>query len=349
MFRRIDRRTVLKGVGSTGLIAASSSLGLLTTACSPPPEQKGLPVTVVSSQGTQVLTIQALMNEKRYFDEIGLAPKILAVASGTNVVGSLVGGTADVCIFAGFSQLLAAIEKGADLKILGGASIKGQQALFTKSPDVQYVKDLEGRAVGTGAIGAQLHQVVTALLKKKGVDISKVKFVVIGSSGDVFRAVLAGTVDAGNGQADVLASLDRLGVHMIKDGDYATELPEYTWQASFATTASIRDKREAIVRTLTAYCKAFRYVQSPGSKDDFVKAYLAAAGGRDSEHSTLEAISQWNYLQERKIYAEDLVLSRERVQYMQELNVELGVQKKILPYEQLIDASLAEEAVARLS
>jgi ABC-type nitrate/sulfonate/bicarbonate transport system substrate-binding protein len=342
MFSEITRRTALKGAAGVGLLSLASS------GCSPK-SQSGLPVRIVSSQGPQVLTIQALMDEKNYFKEFGLAPETLAVASGTNIIGPLMNGRADLCVFAGFSQLLAAIEKGADLKILGGASIKGQQAIFAKDPTIQHVKDLEGRSVGVGAIGAQLHQVITALLKKKGVDLSKVNFVVVGNSGDVFRSVVSGRVDAGNGQADVLSSLDRLGVHMIQDGEYAVELPEYTWQATFTSTAAIKARRETLVRTLAAYCKAFRYVQNPGSKDDYVKAQLTALAPRDLEAGKQGALSQWNYLQQRKIYAEDLVLAPERVQYMQELNISLGVQKKILPYDQIFDTSLAKEAVARLT
>ena len=341
MFRDIGRRAALQSVAGAGL------MGLLATGCSPK-KADGLPVRVLSSAGAQVLSIQALMRQKGYFQEFGLAPEMLPVASGTNIVGPLLSGKADICVFAGFGQLLAAIEKGAELKILGGASILGQQALFSKNPAVQSVKDLEGRSLGVGAVGAQLHNVVTALLMKKGVDISKIKFVVVGSSGDVFRAVVEGRVDAGNGQADVLSSLNRLGVHMIKDGEYAVELPEFTWQASFANVATIRDKRETLVRTLAAYCKAFRYVQHPGSKDDYIKAQLDALNPRNRDEGTEQATSQWDYLQKHKIYAEDLVLSRERVQYMQELNIKLGIQKQVLPYEKLIDASLAQEAVARL-
>ncbi len=211
------------------------------------------------------------------------------------------------------------------------------------------MKDLEGRTVGVGAIGAQLHQVTLALLKKKGVDVGKVQFVSIGSSGDVFRAVAAGTVDAGNGEADVRSSLGRLGVHMVQDGDYAVELPEYTWQASFTATSTIKAKREQLVRTLAAYCKAYRYIQSPGSKDDYIKAQIDALQSKDHDQAVAAATSQWDYLQAEKTYAEDLALSPARVQYMQQLNVELGVQKKILPYEQVIDTSIAKEAVARLT
>jgi hypothetical protein len=61
------------------------------------------------------------------------------------------------------------------------------------------------------------------------------------------------------------------------------------------------------------------------------------------------ANSQWDYLQKRKPYAEDLALPKERVQYMQELNIQISGQKSVVPYERLIDASLAQEAVARLA
>ena len=351
MVHDISRRSALKGGAGASLISAAG-VGFAAAGCSPRKTgaaAAALPVRVLSSQGTQVLTIQSLMSQKGYFAEFGLNPQVLATNSGTNIIGPLLNGKADICIFAGFSQLITAIEKGAALKILGGASIKGQQALFSKNPAVQNVKDLEGRTVGVGAVGAQLHQVVTALLKKKGVDVKKVTFASIGSSGDVFRAVVAGTVDAGNGQADVLSSLDRLGVHMVHDGDYATELPEYTWQASFSSVETIKTQRETLVRTLAAYCKAFRFVQNPGSRDDFVKAQLAALKPQNLEEAAKGATSQWEYLQKRRIYAEDLVLSPERVNYMQELNIALGNQKKLIPYEQLIDTSLAKEAVARLA
>jgi hypothetical protein len=56
----------------------------------------------------------------------------------------------------------------------------------------------------------------------------------------------------------------------------------------------------------------------------------------------------WKYLQTRKPLAEDLVISEERVEYMQKLNIELGVQKRMLPYDQLVDVSVAREALARL-
>ena len=56
-------------------------------------------------------------------------------------------------------------------------------------------------------------------------------------------------------------------------------------------------------------------------------------------------MAQWEFFQHYKPYAVDAVLSEERIRYMQQLNVELGVQKAILPYEQCVDVTIAQDAV----
>jgi hypothetical protein len=43
------------------------------------------------------------------------------------------------------------------------------------------------------------------------------------------------------------------------------------------------------------------------------------------------------------------VLSEQRVNYMQQLNVSLGVQKSLLPYSKVSDMSLAQDAIKLLA
>ena len=47
------------------------------------------------------------------------------------------------------------------------------------------------------------------ILLKKGVDLNTVRFVNVGSSADVFRAIVAKTVDAGPAQADIFDQLEK--------------------------------------------------------------------------------------------------------------------------------------------
>ncbi len=303
------------------------------------------PVRIASAQGNQVVTMQELVKSQGYLEELGIDPEILTVGDGTKLIGALLSGSSDICVFAGFNQTLAAIEKGARMKIIAGASITGQQAVFSARPEIKSVRDLAGKTIGVGALGAQLHQVMIALLKKKGVDLSGVRFVNIGSSADVFRAIVAKTVDAGPAQADIFNQLEKYKIHMLEEGAFARDLPEYTWQASFAMDRVIAGNRDLLVRVLAAYGKAYRFVQSdPTSKEAFVRARWKALGGTNFDVVAKEAAGQWQFVQDNKPYALDLRISPERVEYMQRLNVDVGAQRKILPYEQVTDMSLAADA-----
>jgi ABC-type nitrate/sulfonate/bicarbonate transport system substrate-binding protein len=336
-----DRRTAL--AGACAILLANGFLSVPAWSQAKPPLR---PARIASAQGNQVVTMQELVQSQGYLEEFGIAPEILTVADGTKLIAALLSGGSDICIFAGFNQTLAAIEKGARLKIIAGASITGQQAVLSAKPEIKSVHDLAGKIIGVGALGAQLHQVMIALLRKQGVDPASVRFVNIGSSADVFRAIVARTVDAGPAQADVFNQLDKYKVHILEGGAFARDLPEYTWQASFATDRMIGVNRELLVRVLAAYGKAYRFVQSdPGSKEAFIKARWKALGGASFEAAAEEAASQWQFVQDNKPYALDLRISPERVEYMQRLNLEVGAQHRILPYEQVTDMTLAADAV----
>ena len=244
-------------------------------------------------------------------------------------------------MWSGLGGVPAAIEKGAPLKIVGGSLLFPTHAIFTSRPNINRVSDLVGKTIGVGALGTQLHQVMLAILRKKGVDASTVTFRNVGSSTDVFRSIAAGTVDAGPSEVDVLDSQEKYKVHTLSDGDLWTEVPEFTFQAAYATDDAIAKKRPALVRALAAFCKTYRFISSPDSKDAWVKSYLKVSGKTDPK----EAITQWDFIQKYKPYATDLVLGPDRIQFMQQLNVDLGVQTKVLPYEQVADMSLAQEAL----
>jgi ABC-type nitrate/sulfonate/bicarbonate transport system substrate-binding protein len=306
---RLDRRDLLRA-------GAAAACGLV--APRPLAAAEAIKINVVNTSGNTNVVLATLLKQEGIFEQLGLDANILHVSDGSKLIGSLLSGEMDMCALSGFGQVLPAIEKGAKLKILAGGALLALQGIMTKNPAIKTVKDLEGRTVGTGSIGALLHQLVVALLRKKGVDEKKVTFVNVGSSTDVFRAVAAGTVDAGPSE---VWQQGRFGTRMLEDGQFYADLQEYTYQASYGSERAIAAKREAVVRT------------------------LAAAMGRDDRQ---EAEAQWRFYQDHQPFAVDLVLSEQRVRYMQELNVSLGVQKIVLPYDRVCDMSLARDAVKLL-
>jgi len=299
------------------------------------------PVTIVNTAGAFAATVQQVMIERRYLEEFGLRPTFLSVSDGSKIIGALLSGDADICIASGFGQVLPAIEHGGRLKVLAGSEVLLLHLVYSCRPEIKSLKDLEGRTVGTGSPGALLHSIMIALLRKNNVDPGKISFVNVGSSADVFRAVVARVVDAGPSELDYVEQAVRSNVHGLADGRFWDGLPEYTNQASYASERSIRERRDVIVRTLAAYARLYRFISSPQSRDAYVAARAAALG----KDEPAEALAQWSFFREHKSFAVDLVLPEERVRYMQELNISLGVQKGLLPYSQIADMSLAADAL----
>ena len=328
----LSRRDLMIGAGALG----TAGLGLPGSAFS-----QARPANIANAAGAINLAMQELMKSQRFLEEMGLAPNIVNVADGSKIVSSLIGGDMDISTMSGFGQVFPAIERGGKLKILAGAMLLPSVAIFTSKANVTSLKDLEGKIVGSGSPGALVHQLTVALLKKKGVDYKRVQFVNIGSSVDVFRAVTVGTIDAGIGEVTYAAEQEKYKVRMLPEANLSTELSEYTYQGAYASDRTIETKRDILVRTLAAYAKLYRFVHKPEAKDAFFKARSAALKKTsDNENEIL-----WRYLQNYKPYAVNLALTEERLNYMQGLNVELGVQKKVLPFTQVADMSIAREAL----
>ena len=332
----LTRRSALRGAASFGTALLANGLPLVRSAFAAEPLQK---FNIVSTSGA--LVIGQLMKNKGFLKDFGIDGNIQAVSDGSKALGALVGGDADIVVGTGFGQVLTAIEKGAKVKILAGAGMLNDAAIYTKKPEIKSCKDLEGRTVGVGALGALLHQIIVALLKSKGADPSKVNFVNVGSVVDVYRAVSAGVVDAGPGPADIYDQLGKLGLYALSDGRLWTEMPDYTNQATYTTDKILAERRDLIVRTMAAYSRLYRYIQEEDSFADFASA-RAQANGKDDREA---AMAQWKFYRDYKMFATDLVLSEQRFKFMQTLNIDSGAQTSLLAVNQISDMGPAQEAV----
>lgn len=299
------------------------------------------PVNIVSTAGTTNVVIAALISEMGYFKALGIVPNYLTVGDGSKVVAALISGAADICPTSGFTQVLAAMEKGAPLKLLGGGALKNFNTLFSANPNVRTLKDLEGRSVGIGALGSQLHQLMIALLRKYGVDSSKITFANVGASVDVFKAVVARVVDAGCAEYWLQRNS---GLHIVEHGKTFESLPEFVNQAAFTSVRAIQQKRDILVRTLAAYAKVYRFIMTGDSETAFIAASNKALGKNDPDGARI----QWRFYRDIQPFAADLQLAEDRLRYMQELNITTGSQKKLLAYSLATDMSLAADALKLL-
>jgi ABC-type nitrate/sulfonate/bicarbonate transport system substrate-binding protein len=301
-------------------------------------------ITIANAAGGSNLTMAALIRQEGFLESFGLQSEILTVADGSKILGGIVSGSVDASFMSGFGQAFPAIARGAKVKIIGGGALLPSLALFTSKPQITRLKDLEGRTVGSGSVGALTYQLTVTLLRKHGVDVSKISFVNIGSSADVFRAVSAGTIDAGVGPVAQAQTAAARGMNIIANGNMALELKDFTFQGAWTTSDTISERRDILVKALAAYGALYRFVQNPASKGAFIKA----RSGVFSSAPLADHEAEWAYIQRYKPFAVNLALSRERIDYIQRLNVEFGLQNSVLPFERVADMSLARDALALL-
>jgi ABC-type nitrate/sulfonate/bicarbonate transport system substrate-binding protein len=320
----------------------SAAAFLAASGCGRRPARSTDLVHIATAAGSFNMTMSAVLRQQKFLEAFDLTPDMVAIADGSKILGGIYSGSIDLSPMSGFAQVFPAMEHGADLKIINAATLVPMQALFSSKPKVRTLKDLEGKVVGTGALGSLVHQLTATLLKKYSVDISKVRFVNIGSNTDIFKGVMAGTVDAGAGPASFVDDAESYKVHALQNGDMSVELKEYTYQGGYTSQRVIETKRDLLVRVLAAYAKLFRFVEQPSSQDAFLKARQSAfPKAPEREH-----LGEWNFLQTAKPFALDLMLSPERIRYMQQINLDFQIQKEMLPFDRVADMSLAREALA---
>jgi ABC-type nitrate/sulfonate/bicarbonate transport system substrate-binding protein len=295
-------------------------------------------VNIINTGANDSFALQALIKNRKYLENLGVNDATQNVSDGVKLMAAIVNGGSDIAILTGFSQVFPAIENGAQVKVVAGAMLPVSFEMYVSDPSVKTLRDLEGKTIGTGALGALLHVSTAAVLRKNGVDLNRVTFVNIGSSSDVFKAVAAKKVDAGAAQPEFSKLAAQFGVRIL--AEFPKEIPQFTNQGAFASVSAIAQKRDILVRTLAGYGKAFRYVNSPGSKQEYVKAYHDGVGP-DTEAI---ATDQWNWVQQYKAYNTPIILTPERITYMQELNVALGTQRAVMPLERVADMTLARDA-----
>ncbi len=332
-----SRRNVLKA----GVALGAAGLGLGTLFSPRIARAAGIKVSVVNSSGNFSQVLLVLLDKLKLFDKYGIDAELLNVSDTNKILAGLISGDGDICAGAGYTGLFPAIEKGATVKILAGASVAPLNMLYSNKPDIHSVKDLPGRTVGTGALGSLLHEQAVAVMKKYGVDYHKVSFVNVGSSNDVFKALVGGSIDAGVAPIDFRDTAGKYGLHTLVDGEIWKELPLYVNQAMFATDKTIADKRKGLVGTMAAYGDLFRWIVNPANRQSWMQYYAEAF----PKASPGEAEFLLDFVSGPRGLATNLVLTPEQINYVQDLNVELGVQKAVLPFDKCADMSLAQEAV----
>jgi NitT/TauT family transport system substrate-binding protein len=337
MTRIIDRRGFLRGAGLLGLGLAVGGFAAPRVA-----RAAATRLRIVSNPGLENATLNALMAQQGFFKRFGVDAAIVEAPGIAGPFDAIAAGTADVCMVSGYNRVLARIEQGAPVKIVGAGMKKCALTVYARPDNIRTLADLRGRTVAVGPHLGLLHESMLQLLKEKGIDAARVKFIDKGSNDQCYHAVVDGEADACC--ASISHLNDRDGLVAVAGANLWEALPEYTFQTAYASDAALRDKHEGLVAVMAAYGALYEFLMSPGSRDAFFEARRYAQ--RTFDAPSAQAIWDFNHLQ--KPYSKDLTLSGNDIAYLQRMFIGLGSLKRQQPFADVADMSAAHAAATLL-
>jgi NitT/TauT family transport system substrate-binding protein len=151
---------------------------------------------------------------------------------------------------------LVAASRGADIKLVGCYWPGLTYAIYAR-PGINSPADLKGKTFAISAPGALPDLVARAVLAQNNVPASGVKFTVMGSDADRFKAVTAGIVDAAAASSGFAPAAEKAGVKMLVHAIEA--VPNYVRFCIYSTGKTLAVRKDDAVRFLAAEMAGFRH------------------------------------------------------------------------------------------
>ncbi len=179
---------------------------------------------------------------------------------GPEQIQAVVTGSADFAIAAGTIGAIAAIARGAQIKMIA-AQMTGSPDLFwytRADSNLQTMRDTDGRAVGYSRPGASTDLVVRLLASAAGV---RPRLVAAGSPSANRTQVMSGQLDAGWSSPPFALDLVQSGqARIIARGSDLPQLANQTVRVNIASTAMLTQRRDVVRRYLQAYAETLDWM-----------------------------------------------------------------------------------------
>jgi NitT/TauT family transport system substrate-binding protein len=190
-----------------------------------------------------------------FAEKQGLKIEIKQFKGDTLALKSLLAGELDSYEGNPGSPLVAA-SRGADIKLLGCYWPGLTYAIYAKA-GINSPADLKGKTFAISAPGALPDLVARAVLAQNNVSAADVKFTIMGSDADRFKAVTAGIVDAAAASSGFAPAAEKAGVKMLVHAIEA--VPNYVRFCIYSTGKTLAARKDEAAHFLAAEMAGFRH------------------------------------------------------------------------------------------
>jgi len=269
----LSRRQTLLRIGTLAALGGAGLLGACSRKDAPAAAASSAPA-VVSKVGDKVefkypdnptFDLVYLADQLGYFEGTNTRPKYVGKVGAPQIIPLT--GTGEIDFGTRMVPLvISAVASGADIKVVAAGNKTLQDAphmkyFVRKASGIHAPKDLEGKTIGINSFGACAEFVTKTWLRQKGVDVTKINFVVIPDD-QAEQTLATGNTDLAiihapfSGRADHADSLTRLWTDYDLDGGLGGMQP-YSVHGRF-----LREHPESVRDVVTALAKAGNWVNA---------------------------------------------------------------------------------------
>ncbi len=274
-----------------------------------------------------------------FFDEVGLDVEIKSFEGGVGALRGGISGGLDI-VATSSDPLLAAVQQGAPVKAIGTYAPK-LSVVMMAAPDIKSSKDLKGKKLGIQEVGGFNDVMSRLVLQGAGIATTDVQFVNVATANRV-TSMVQGQTDA------TVLHIDQYYAALAANPNFNVlarmwEVVPDWWYSAFVVTDDVRtQKREAVVRFMTAVIKAQRFMYT-----NPVETKKIAVD--ETKRKPEEVDKAYDDLVRGGIWSVNDGMPQKLIDYTIGKEVEVGVVKpESKPtYEQIIDKSIVEEAIKR--
>lgn len=252
----LDRRSLLAGG------AAVFCMPSVVIAQSRPTVRIGLPT---KTYFPTIIAETAL--RQRMFEKEGINAELTIYRGGAEGFEALAAGAADM-IYNSSSSVAAGLKKGVPAKCVanGGLGYYGWYLVVKPDSKITAVADLEGKKVGITSAGSGSDILARWTIAERKVNFTRVPL----GGGGLVPNLLSGNIDA-----TVLYSPLTYQVMRNKEArpliDFGTEVPEHSTGSWISPEKIIKEKADALQKTLNALFGGVAFLRAPENRTTAVK------------------------------------------------------------------------------
>jgi NitT/TauT family transport system substrate-binding protein len=232
---------------------------------------------------------------------------------------------------------MVAASRGADIKLVGcywpGLTYAIYSRVNIKSP-----AELKGKTFAISAPGALPDLVARAVLAQNNVAAADVKFTIMGSDADRFKALAAGIVDAAAASSGFAPEAEKAGVKMLVHAIDA--VPNYVRFCVYSTGKTLAARQDDAARFLAAEMAGFRYALANRDQTLALTREITLA----KPDNPLPAFT-YDEMKRLSAVDPDMPIPMNKLAWMRDLLVTTGNLTKPIDLDAFVDADVRTKAL----